>query len=304
VRANSVIARVGADGKIMVACGQGNTDVLVDGRLHSGLIRRRPPEALVRRGRIVAAMNEQSRRPQLNARSSCALVATTWVRPPTSLPTSRRVRRRRALLLDGAAWVLLDEQPEKRPGRCVGLGRARNAVELHVLAEHGTGLLARRAAAFTFPVAVWHIEGRTLLPALPEPLPVAPALPAEHQAFAATVSAGGALPVVEHGVLVGEVDGLEVCRVVTDPHTDEVRLEVGVGAHDREAFLMLHGNRPTAEALADVVRSVGAHRRPGAPRHPLNMLAQERSLRARLVAQPHLIAASSVAEAAPPCAGQ
>ena len=167
-------------------------------------------------------------------------------------------------------------------------------------ADHGTGLLARRAAAFTFPVAVWHIEGRTLLPALPEPLPVAPALPAEHQALAATVSAGGALPVVEHGVLVGEVDGLEVCRVVTDPHTDEVRLEVGVGAHDREAFLMLHGNRPTAEALADVVRSVGAHRRPGAPRHPLNMLAQERSLRARLVAQPHLIAASSVAEAAPP----
>jgi len=30
VRANSVIARVGADGRIMVACGQGNTDVLVD----------------------------------------------------------------------------------------------------------------------------------------------------------------------------------------------------------------------------------------------------------------------------------
>ena len=30
VRANSVIARVGADGKIMVACGQGDTDVLLD----------------------------------------------------------------------------------------------------------------------------------------------------------------------------------------------------------------------------------------------------------------------------------
>lgn len=30
VRANSVIARVGADGKILVVCGQGNTDVLVD----------------------------------------------------------------------------------------------------------------------------------------------------------------------------------------------------------------------------------------------------------------------------------
>jgi len=30
VRANSVIARLGADGRIMVACGQGNTDVIVD----------------------------------------------------------------------------------------------------------------------------------------------------------------------------------------------------------------------------------------------------------------------------------
>lgn len=30
VRANSVIARVGADGRILVVCGQGNTDVLVD----------------------------------------------------------------------------------------------------------------------------------------------------------------------------------------------------------------------------------------------------------------------------------
>lgn len=30
VRANSVVARVGPDGRIMVACGQGNTDVLVD----------------------------------------------------------------------------------------------------------------------------------------------------------------------------------------------------------------------------------------------------------------------------------
>ena len=246
-------------------------------------------------------MNEQSRRPQLNALKLRALVRDHLGAPAdVAAEQAGEFGAGAALLLDGAAWVLLDEQPERGLGAALGWAVRRNAVELHVLAEHGTGLLARRAAASTFPVAVWHIEGRPLLPALPEPLPVAPVLPAEHQAFAATVSAGGALPVVEHGVLVGEVDGLEVCRVVTDPHTDEVRLEVGVGAHDREAFLMLHGNRPTAEALADVVRSVGAHRRPGAPRHPLNMLAQERSLRARLVAQPHLIAASSVAEAAPP----
>jgi hypothetical protein len=49
-----------------------------------------------------------------------------------------------------------------------------------------------------------------------------------------------------------------------------------------------------------VVRAVGAHRQPGAARHPLNMLAQERALRARLVVEPHLIGASSVISVAPP----
>ena len=103
-------------------------------------------------------------------------------------------------------------------------------------------------------------------------------------------------------MLRGEVDGLEVCRVVDDPHTGAVKLEVGVGAHDREAFQLLHGDRPTEEALADVVRSVREHRSPGATRHPLNLLAQERALRARLIADPSLISASHVRPVAPPIA--
>jgi hypothetical protein len=88
--------------------------------------------------------------------------------------------------------------------------------------------------------------------------------------------------------------------VVTDPTTGAVRLEVGVGAHDREAFQLLHGDRPTDESLAEVVRFVGTHRKPGAERHPLNLLAQERALRARLVAAPSLIGAERVEPVAPP----
>ena len=56
---------------------------------------------------------------------------------------------------------------------------------------------------------------------------------------------------MEHGVLLGEVDGLEVCRVVL---VDGVaHLEVGVGRHDREAFALMHGDVPPAEALVGVV---------------------------------------------------
>ena len=205
-----------------------------------------------------------------------------------------------ALIADGAAWVLLDTQPERGLGAALAWALRRDVSHLHVLAERATGLLARRAGQFTFPISVWHVEGRSLLPALAEPLPVSVPVLAAHDELRATIVEAGATPMVEHGVLAGEVEGLEVCRVVTDEYTDEVRLEVGVGAHDREAFMMLHGNKPTAVALAEVVQAVSEHRRPDAPRHPLNMLAQERSLRARLVAEPPLIGATSVVAVEPP----
>jgi len=149
---------------------------------------------------------------------------------------------------------------------------------------------------------VSHLEGRTLVDALVEPLPEPGVTDEAHRAFVDLIIEGGASPVEEHGVVAGEVDGLEVCRVVTDAFTGEVRLEVGVGAHDRETFQMLHGARPTVEALADVVRAVALHRRDGAPQHPLNQLAASRRLRARLLAAPSLVGAAALAVVAPPIA--
>jgi hypothetical protein len=67
------------------------------------------------------------------------------------------------------------------------------------------------------------------------------------------------------------------------------RIEVGVGRHDREAFTMVHGTLPTADALASVVSSVDAVRRPEAEPHPLRQLAPEGWLRWRLVNEPGLI---------------
>jgi hypothetical protein len=90
--------------------------------------------------------------------------------------------------------------------------------------------------------------------------------------------------------------------VVDDPLTGDVRLEVGIGAHDRETFQMLHGDRPKVEALAGVVRTVSDQRTPGMPPHPLNQLAASRLLRARLVENPGLIGATSITIAEPPLA--
>lgn len=243
-------------------------------------------------------MIDESRRAQLLSVKLATLVREHLGGQPVL--AAGEFGRGAALVADGAAWVLLDGQPERGLGAALAWALRRDVTRLHVLADRSTGQLARRAMTFDFPISVWHVEGRSLLPALAEPLPVAPDVPVAHEELRATIVEAGATPVVEHGVLAGEVEGLEVCRVVTDEHTDEVRLEVGVGAHDREAFMMLHGNKPTAVALAEVVQAVREHRRPDAPRHPLNMLAQERSLRARLVAQPALIGATSVVAVEPP----
>ena len=200
------------------------------------------------------------------------------------------------------AWVVLDGKPGHGLGAAVAYATSRHAASVDVVAERGTGTLARRAEAFRLPITVWHLDRRHLIPAVAEPLPTPPPARAEHLALIDDIVAGGAEPVVEHGVVAGEVHGLEVCRVVDDPLSGEVRLEVGVGAHDRETFQMLHGDRPTVEALADVVQAVATHRRPGAEPHPLNLLATERALRSAVAESPDLIGATAVVPAEPPVA--
>ncbi len=205
-----------------------------------------------------------------------------------------------AIVVDGAAWVLLEDEPSRGLGPAMAWALRNGATSVAVLADHDTGLLARRAEGFTFPIDVWHVAERTLLPAVAEPL-LAPVEPAPaHLALVDTIVAGGAEPHVEHGVVTGEVRGLEVCRVVDDLHTGAVRLEVGVGAHDREAFTIIHGDVPTVEALAGVVAAVHEYRQPGGTQHPLNRLVPERMIRWQLQRDPALLGLDSVTPVEPP----
>lgn len=204
-----------------------------------------------------------------------------------------------AAAIDGSiGWVLLDERQQRGLGPALAWAVRAGVDHLNVLAEEGTGTLARRAVAFRMPIEVWHVAERVLLPAIAEPLLSPAEVPIGHDRFRPLIVEGGAVPNVEHGVLVGEVRGLEVCRVVTDQQTRTARLEVGIGQHDREAFQMLHGDVPPVEALAKVVATVAPHRQHGADPHPLNRIGRERALRARLIDDPGLVGASLI-EAVP-----
>ena len=190
-------------------------------------------------------------------------------------------------------WVLAEEQPERALGGALAWARQHGLSELHLLAEEATPLLARRATTFVDGPQVWRIEGRALAPAQPEPPRGEPPLPAAVEGFVPVLAEAGVEPVVEHGVLTGEVLGLEVARVVVDELG--AFLEVGVGKHDRHAQRLMHQDRPPTEALGAAAAAVREVRRPGAPAHQVNQLARERWLRALLVERPEVVGASELA---------
>lgn len=195
-------------------------------------------------------------------------------------------------------WVLIDDGRPRRFGAALAWAWRHRVTELHVLVDEavpgGAGVVARRAAEMSAPPAVWVVAGRDVRRA--EPAGDEPDTPLDEaeERLADLLRAHGAEPVVEHGVLRGEVLGLEVARVIAG------RLQVGVGRHDRVARAGMRPGEDPAGALDETVAAVRALRRPGAPMHPANTLARARWLRAVLCARPELAGAARLEPVAPP----
>lgn len=198
-----------------------------------------------------------------------------------------------AIVSGGSVWLLLEAAPVSSFGAALVWAGRRGADDVNLVAERDSGVLARRARCFAVPPSVWAVEGTALVPAVADPVPVAEVAP--HAPELAELLVDSDLEVVvEDGIVRGEVNGLEVARIVHGHTTagepiDDPLLEVGVGQADRELTGMLHGSLSPIEQLARVIEIVRSHRRPGAPTHPLNQLVPERWLRSRLMAEPERI---------------
>lgn len=197
-------------------------------------------------------------------------------------------------------WIFVDQQHSRALSPAL-LWAGKNGIgSLNVLTEIDAGVLARRAPLFNFDITVWSVSnGQVLRASAAQPL-VHVAVPESHERLALMIEASGADVVREHGLLTGEVMGLEVCRVLNDEVGDGARLEIGVGAHDRETFQLVHGRDATVESLARVAGIVREHRKEGSVPHPLNRLAPERMLRHRIVLSPELVGAEHLQPVEPP----
>ena len=176
---------------------------------------------------------------------------------------------------------------------------AHNHVDaLGLLVGRDAGVHARRAEVLVPRPEVHEVRQTSVAPARATPLP-APVAPHPSTADCRpALEAAGVETLVEHGVMVGEVAGLEVARVLVDG--GEARVEVGVGRFDRAASVALHGDRPVEETLARVVAQVQGSRRLGGGHDAVGRLCRERWLRSHLVADPDLVGLVDLSVVEPP----
>lgn len=208
-----------------------------------------------------------------------------------------------ALIVGTSGWVLVVQSPERGLGPALLWMNKHHLKTVNVIVESGADVIARRARLFDLNIHVWLAVDNELIVATPVSIVPPAVVPAHHLSFSEIIEHAGATVVSEHGVLAGEVLGLEVCRVVDDPLAESgSRLAIGVGAHDRELFQMVNGNSPTLESLTKVVREVLRLRHESTDKHPLNQLGAERYLREILIANPQLVGADRLNRAEPPVA--
>ncbi len=206
-----------------------------------------------------------------------------------------------ALRASDTAVVLVEQGGAGALAGALVWARRHGADRLVLLVEEGAAQLARLAGHFTLgagPIDVQALVGDRIEVAEPEPLASPAAPPEDAERLVHELLAAGVEVVVEHGVVRGEVLGLEVARLVRWPvetgGDGELHLEVGVGRFDRDATAAARPDEGPAEGLRRAVRMVSERRHTGAPAHPIQMLARARWLRSTLLADPGRVGATSL----------
>lgn len=206
-----------------------------------------------------------------------------------------------ALVGGGHGAVLVDEPGAAAVAGAVLWAVRRELDALTVFTDSDGGRLARWAAYLQVgdrPIQVRTVQGGGSVEAAPDPVPVPPPPPSVPDELLEPLRELGVEIVVEHGVVRGEVLGLEVARLVPWPvevgGDGELHLEAGVGRFDRDAVAAVRPDEAPAESLRRTVEQVRVHRHPGAGVHPVQLLARERWLRSIVVADPTLVGAAQL----------
>jgi len=195
------------------------------------------------------------------------------------------------VVANGEGWIYFPTITPGVLGTAVIWANAADCAATNLIVDEGAGALAHAASSFASPSPiVWQATGRKLERATP----VVPEIPPPPKCadFTAELIAAGLDVVADHGVWLGEINGLEVARV--GMRDGECSIDIGVGAYDQFASAALSPDRDVAESLAMVVSMVAPHRVAGGPPHAIGRLVRSRWLRAQLIRDPGLIGLDTV----------
>jgi len=176
-------------------------------------------------------------------------------------------------------------------GSAVIWGTAHGCERVNLIVDEGGGDLAHAATMFAEPAPqIWRAHEREIH--LVEPVVPKIERPPECLDYNVVLAEAGLDIVADHGVWLGEINGLEVARVGL--RDGKCSIDIGVGAYDQFASAALNVDRDAATELAMVVDMVRPHRTAGAAPHPMGRIVRARWLRTQIIRQPDLIGLDSI----------
>ena len=189
--------------------------------------------------------------------------------------------------MSGDGWVYFPKSAPGLLGASVVWASAADCDSVNLIVDEGAEALAFAATGFGEPAPkVWSVQERDLIAAVATAPTIEPA-PACAE-MTAVLSSAGLDVVADHGVWLGELNGLEVARVGSRDGTCSI--DIGVGAYDQFASAALTPeDKDPAGSLASVVSMVRPHRSADSAPHAIGRLVRARWLRAQLVLSPELV---------------
>lgn len=195
---------------------------------------------------------------------------------------------------DNQIWILCEEPNGSCLISSIALAQKQKADQIYLFVPSPATSLARWASHFaSLKIQIWQFSKTSCEIVPPTELEYPAPLVFDPDVFIEAIEKTGAVGLVQDGILIADVKGLEVARVIQGPDL-QFHLMVGVGRNDRDAHAIMNPDSDPVDLLSKVVKEVLVYRKPDISLRLENTLCGQNWLRYVVLNDPSLIGASTL----------